>query len=60
MGGNLELMKDSKGEPQIIFIDKGGKKINVGSSLSDFNIEKKLGEGHFGSVSLVTSKITKK
>ena len=53
-------MKDSKGEPQIIFIDKGGKKINVGSSLSDFNIEKKLGEGNFGSVSLVTSKITKK
>jgi len=60
MGGNLELMTDSKGKPQIIFIDKGGKKINVGSSLSDFNIEKKLGEGHFGSVSLVTSKITKK
>ena len=53
-------MTDSNGKPQIIFIDKGSKKVNVGSKLSDYTIVKKLGEGHFGSVCLVSSKITKK
>ena len=53
-------MMDSNGRPQLLFIDKGGKKINVGSKFSDFNIEKKLGSGNFGSVYLVSSKITKK
>ena len=53
-------MTDTNGKPQLLFIDKGGKKVNVGSKLSDFTIVKKLGEGHFGSVNLVTSKITKK
>ena len=60
MGSDIELMSDSNGKMQLLFIDKGGKKINVGSKLSDFNIEKRLGSGHFGSVYLVTSKITKK
>ena len=60
MGGEIELMTDTNGKPQLLFIDKGGKKVNVGSKLSDFTIVKKLGEGHFGSVNLVTSKITKK
>ena len=31
MGGEIELMMDSNGRPQILFIDKGGKQINVGS-----------------------------
>ena len=53
-------MTDTNGKPQILFIDKGGKKVDVGSKKSDFIIQKKLGEGHFGSVSLVTSKLTKK
>ena len=60
MGGEIEFMMDSNGRPQLLFIDKGGKKINVGSKFSDFNIEKKLGSGNFGSVYLVSSKITKK
>ena len=60
MGGDFELMSDSNGKPQIFFIDKGGKKVDVGSKKSDFIIQKKLGEGHFGSVNLVTSKLTKK
>ena len=53
-------MTDTNGRPQLLFIDKGGKKVYVGSKLSDFIIVKKLGEGHFGSVSLVSSKITNK
>ena len=60
MGGDFELMTDSNGKPQIIFIDKGGKSVDVGSKKSDFIIQKKLGEGHFGSVYLVTSTKTKK
>ena len=60
MGADFELMTDSNGKPQLLFIDKGGKKVNVGSKLSDFVIQKKLGEGHFGSVCLVSSNITKK
>ena len=60
MGGDFELMTDSNGKPQIVFIDKGGKSVDVGSSLSDFIIQKKLGEGHFGSVCLVKSKKTNK
>ena len=28
MGGEIELMMDSNGRPQILFIDKGGKQIN--------------------------------
>ena len=60
MGSDFELITDSNGKPGILFIDKGGKNVNVGSKLSDFIIQKKLGEGNFGSVSLVLSKITKK
>ena len=59
MGGDFELMTDSNGKPQIIFIDKGGKSVDVGSKKSDFIIQKKLGEGHFGSDYLVTSTKTK-
>ena len=53
-------MLDNNGQPQFLCIDKGGQKVNVGSKLSDFTIIRKLGEGHFGSVLLVTSKLTKK
>ena len=53
-------MIDSNGQPRLLAIDKGGQKINVGSKLSDFNIVRNLGEGHFGSVKLVTSKLTNK
>ena len=59
MGNNIELMKDLDGKYQILFIDKGGKKEDVGSKLSDFEIKKPLGQGNFGSVFLVSSKKTK-
>ena len=60
MGADFDLSIDSSGKPQLFFIDKGNTNINVGSKLSDFIIEKELGKGNFGSVCLVTSKITKK
>lgn len=60
MGGNMEVMVNSKGKHQLFFIDKGGKKQDVGNCLADFEVIKKLGEGHFGSVNLVSSKKTQK
>ena len=60
MGADFEFTINSSGQPQLLFIDKGNKKVNVGSKLSDFIIKRKLGEGNFGSVSLVESKITNK
>ena len=60
MGADFELSTDSSGKPQLFYIDKGNKNINVGSQLSDFTIIKELGKGNFGSVYLVTSKLTKK
>ena len=60
MGADFEFRLTESGHPQLLFIDKGEEKVNVGSKLSDFNIEKKLGQGNFGSVNLVTSKLTKK
>lgn len=48
-------------EGQLIFnIEKGNQKLDVGNKLSDFKIEKELGKGNFGSVYLVTSKLTNK
>ena len=41
MGVDFEFMTDSNGRPQIYFIDKGRKKVNVGNKLSDFSIERK-------------------
>ena len=58
--GQVEFMMDENGKPQFLLIDKGGTKVNVGSKLSDFTVVKNLGEGHFGSVKLVTSKLTNK
>ena len=58
--GGVEFALDSNGQPRFLCIDKGGEKVNVGSKLSDFNIIKPLGKGNFGSVYLVTSKLTKK
>ena len=58
--GQAEFMMDKNGKPQFLLIDKGGTKVNVGSKLSDFTVVKNLGEGHFGSVKLVTSKLTNK
>ena len=60
MGSDYDLTIDQNGQPQLLYIDKGKKKTNVGNKLSDFIIEKKLGEGHFGCVYLVTSKLTNK
>ena len=60
MGGEIELMTDSNGRLQFSFIDKGSKNVFVGSKLSDFIVERELGKGNFGSVKLVTSKITHK
>ena len=60
MKENYQIINDKNDQPLIVFLDKELKKEDVGSKLSDFIVEKKLGEGHFGSVYLVTSKITKK
>ena len=60
MGADFEVTMNQNGQPQLLYIDKGNKKLNVGNQLSDFEIEKKLGQGHFGSVCLVKSKITNK
>ena len=58
--GAVEFTLDKNGQPQFLCIDKGGEKVNVGSKLDDFQIVRPLGKGHFGSVYLVTSKLTKK
>ena len=60
MGADFEFTITSDGKPQLLFIDKGRKKVNVGNKLEDFEIQRKLGQGHFGSVYLVKSKLTKK
>ena len=60
MGVDFEFMTDSNGRPQIYFIDKGKKTVDVGNKLSDFTIQRELGKGHFGSVCLVVSNKTKK
>jgi len=46
--------------PRFLAIDKGGQKVNAGSTLSDFTIARNLGEGHFGSVKLIKSNLTNK
>ena len=43
-----------------MFIDKGNKKVDVGNKLADFDVKRSLGNGHFGSVYLVQSKLTHK
>ena len=58
MGTDYDFTINQNGQPQLLYIDKGKKKTNVGNKLSDFTIEKELGKGHFGSVYLVTSKLT--
>ena len=60
MGADFEFSMDESGKPQLLYIDKGNKNVKVGSKLSDFTLEKKLGKGNFGDVYLVTSKLTKK
>ena len=60
MGTDYDFTINQNGQPQLLYIDKGKKKTNVGNKLSDFTIEKELGKGHFGSVYLVTSKLTNK
>ena len=60
MGADFELSINQNGQPSLLYIDKGNNKVNVGTKLSDFDIEKKLGQGHFGSVCLVKSKKTNK
>ena len=55
------LTKDKDGNLRIIEIDNNPKiSINVGQSISDFEIIQILGKGCFGEVSLVVSKKTKK
>ena len=60
MGADFDFNVSQNGQIQLLYIDKGTKKVAVGDKLSDFAIEKKLGEGHFESVYLVQSKLTKK
>ena len=59
MGGGIDFMMNEEGNLQFLLIDQRDKKVDVGSKLSDFIIEKKLGSGHIGSVYLVSSKKTK-
>ena len=60
MGSDFELSIGPNGELNFLFIDKGNKKVNVGNKLADFVVKRSLGKGHFGSVSLVQSKLTHK
>ena len=60
MGNDFDFQIDQNGQPQLLYIDKGRNKTNVGNKLSDFTIEKQLGKGNYGSVYLVKSKITNK
>ena len=60
MGNDFDFTIDQFGRPQLLYIDKGKKKSNVGNKLSDFIIEKKLGQGNFCCTYLVTSKLTNK
>ena len=60
MGADFEFSIDSSGKPQLFFIDKGNSKINVGSKLSDFIVEKELGKGNFGAVYLYALKEIKR
>ena len=60
MRGKFDLTIDEKGQPKLLYIDKGKNKVFVGNKLSDFIIQKELGKGHFGCVYLVLSKITNK
>ena len=61
MDSDFEVIIDSNGQPHFYYIDKEKKNsIDVGNKLSDFIIQKKLGEGHFGSVNLVISQKTNK
>ena len=60
MGADFDFTVDQNGKPQLLYIDKGRKKTNVGDKLSDFTIEKQLGKGDFSNVYLVKSKITNK
>ena len=60
MGADFDVSFNQNGQPQLLYIDKGKKKTNVGNKLSDFIIQKELGKGNFGSVSLVLSKLTNK
>jgi len=61
MDSDFELIVDYNGQPHFYYIDKEKKNnVDVGNKLSDFRIQKKLGEGHFGSVYLVISNKTNK
>jgi len=42
MGADLEFNIGEDGKLNLLFIDKGKKKVNVGNQLSDFNIQRKL------------------
>ena len=61
MGSDLEFISDSNGQTHFYFIDKEKNNyVDVGNKLSDFIIQRNLGEGHFGSVDLVISQKTNK
>ena len=60
MWADFEFTITSLGQPELLFIDKGNKKVNVGSKLSDFEVKRELCKSNFCSVSLVESKITNK
>ena len=60
LGNKFDFLFGENGQLEILYIDKGNKKTNVGNKLSDFIIEKQIGKGNFGSVYLVKSKITNK
>ena len=55
---NIESILDLDNKDKFYSKNEERKKINIGSKLSDFNVIKNLGQGHFSTVKLVTSKIT--
>ncbi len=54
---NIESILDLDNKDKFYSKNEERKKINIGSKLSDFNVIKNLGQGHFSTVKLVTSKI---
>ena len=60
LGNKFDFLINKYAQTQLLYIDKGNKKSNIGNKLSDFQIEKQINKGEHSSVYLVKSKITNK
>ena len=60
LGNKFDSLINKYAQTQLLYIDKGNKKSNIGNKLSDFQIEKQINKGEHSSVYLVKSKITNK